>query len=91
MFCYENHNIQYKTVEYHRLLLELCSLVLIVHMLCRPFWISPRQAVVIPVAPPFNAYAEKVSPSFHTFCTFYSFLFFYTLGNHDPEGGLKIR
>ncbi|CAH0388747.1 unnamed protein product [Bemisia tabaci] len=25
-----------------------------------PFWLSPRQAIVIPVAPPFSAYAHKV-------------------------------
>ena len=30
---------------------------------CRPFWLSPRQAVVIPVAPPFDDYAKKVSVS----------------------------
>ena len=32
-------------------------------MFCRPFWLSPRQAVVIPVAPVFDAYALKVSMS----------------------------
>lgn len=26
-----------------------------------PFWLSPRQAVVIPVGPQFDEYAEKVS------------------------------
>jgi threonyl-tRNA synthetase len=26
----------------------------------RPFWLSPRQAIVIPVAPPFDDYAKKV-------------------------------
>ena len=26
-----------------------------------PFWLSPRQAIVIPVAPPFNQYAQEVS------------------------------
>jgi len=36
---------------------------------CRPFWLSPRQAVVIPVAPPFDAYAKKVSVS----CVFPTF------------------
>ena len=25
-----------------------------------PFWLSPRQCMVVPVAPPFNEYAEKV-------------------------------
>ena len=25
-----------------------------------PFWLSPRQAMVVPVAPPFNDYAEEV-------------------------------
>lgn len=25
-----------------------------------PFWLSPRQAVVIPVGPQFDEYAEKV-------------------------------
>jgi len=33
------------------------------HVICRPFWLSPRQAVVIPVAPAFDAYAKKVSVS----------------------------
>jgi threonyl-tRNA synthetase len=26
-----------------------------------PFWLSPRQAMVIPVAPPFDEYAQKAS------------------------------
>lgn len=26
-----------------------------------PFWISPRQGIVVPVAPPFNEYAKQVS------------------------------
>lgn len=26
----------------------------------RPFWISPRQSIVVPVAPPFDEYAHKV-------------------------------
>ena len=25
-----------------------------------PFWLSPRQAMVVPVGPPFNAYAQEV-------------------------------
>jgi len=29
-------------------------------MFCRPFWLSPRQAIVIPVAPVFDDYAKKV-------------------------------
>lgn len=30
----------------------------------RPFWLSPRQVVVIPVAAPFKDYAEHVSQTF---------------------------
>ena len=30
------------------------------YYICRPFWLSPRQAIVVPVAPPFNAYAQQV-------------------------------
>ena len=26
----------------------------------RPFWLSPRQGIVVPVAPPFDDYAKKV-------------------------------
>merc|ERR1719402_1398904 len=35
-----------------------------------PFWLSPRQAVVVPVGPPFNEYAEKVANQLHAagFC-----------------------
>lgn len=31
----------------------------------RPFWLSPRQIVVIPVAAPFRDYAAKVAQTFH--------------------------
>jgi threonyl-tRNA synthetase len=31
----------------------------------RPFWLSPRQIVVIPVAAPFKDYAAKVAQTFH--------------------------
>lgn len=27
-----------------------------------PFWLSPRQCVIIPVAPVYDAYAEEVCP-----------------------------
>lgn len=30
-----------------------------------PFWLSPRQSIVIPVAPPFDEYAQKVSQEIH--------------------------
>ncbi|KAL3866804.1 hypothetical protein ACJMK2_044072 [Sinanodonta woodiana] len=30
-----------------------------------PFWLSPRQAAVIPVAPPFDEYAQKVRQKIH--------------------------
>ncbi|PIK62169.1 putative threonine--tRNA ligase, cytoplasmic-like [Apostichopus japonicus] len=30
-----------------------------------PFWISPRQAIVVPVGPAFNAYAETVTQRLH--------------------------
>ena len=30
-----------------------------------PFWLSPRQAMVVPVGPPFNAYAEEVRDKLH--------------------------
>lgn len=30
----------------------------------RPFWLSPRQIVVIPVAAPFKEYAQKVAQKF---------------------------
>ena len=30
-----------------------------------PFWLSPRQAMVVPVGPPFNAYAEEVREKLH--------------------------
>lgn len=35
-----------------------------------PFWLSPRQAMVVPVGPPFNAYAEEVKTKLHAagFC-----------------------
>lgn len=32
---------------------------------CRPFWISPRQAIIVPVGPAFNAYAETVRQRLH--------------------------
>lgn len=32
---------------------------------CRPFWLSPRQIVVIPVAAPFKEYATQVVKKFH--------------------------
>lgn len=37
-----------------------------------PFWLSPRQAVVIPVGPQFDEYAEKVC--FIFYYNKYSFL-----------------
>merc|ERR1712146_604871 len=30
-----------------------------------PFWLSPRQAIVIPVAPQYNEYAKEVQAFFH--------------------------
>lgn len=32
-----------------------------------PFWLSPRQAIVIPVGPQFDEYSEKASYFFHCF------------------------
>ena len=29
--------------------------------MCRPFWLSPRQAIVIPVAPVYQEYADQVA------------------------------
>ena len=31
----------------------------------RPFWLSPRQAIVLPVGPSCNEYAEKVRQQLH--------------------------
>lgn len=31
-----------------------------------PFWLSPRQAMVVPVAPPFDSYAMEVRHALHT-------------------------
>lgn len=33
--------------------------------LLRPFWLSPRQVMVVPVSPKFDDYASQVSPSYH--------------------------
>jgi threonyl-tRNA synthetase len=30
-------------------------------VLCRPFWLSPRQVLVVPVGQSFNAYAKSVA------------------------------
>jgi len=32
--------------------------------LLRPFWLSPRQVMVVPVSPKFDDYASQVSPSY---------------------------
>lgn len=37
----------------------------IVFFLCRPFWLSPRQAIVVPVGPPFDDYARQVTKQVH--------------------------
>ena len=31
----------------------------------RPFWLSPRQICIVPVAAPFNEYAAKLKKQFH--------------------------
>ena len=31
----------------------------------RPFWLSPRQAIVIPIAPPLDEYANEVRDKLH--------------------------
>lgn len=31
----------------------------------RPFWLSPRQVVIIPVAAPFKGYAQEVAKKLH--------------------------
>lgn len=36
-----------------------------------PFWLSPRQAMIIPVAVPFNDYATKVCPIYFYFSIFF--------------------
>lgn len=33
--------------------------------LCRPFWLSPRQALIVPVAPTYYEYAEEVRQAVH--------------------------
>ena len=33
----------------------------VAHQVDRPFWLSPRQVVVLPVAAPFKAYAQEVA------------------------------
>jgi threonyl-tRNA synthetase len=33
-------------------------------LIIRPFWLSPRQIVVIPVAAPYKEYAQKVTKTF---------------------------
>lgn len=36
-----------------------------------PFWLSPRQAITIPVAPPHNDYAIEVNELCLLFCVFF--------------------
>jgi len=49
-----------------------------------PFWLSPRQCIVIPVGPPFNDYAFKVYKSIIVYC--YSLICNYVfLTNIKPE------
>ena len=48
----------------------LLQTVSIFHCPCRPFWLSPRQSIVVPVAPPFDEYAAKVSPRSDCVCCF---------------------
>lgn len=48
----------------------LLQTVSIFHCPCRPFWLSPRQSIVVPVAPPFDEYAAKVSPWSDCVCCF---------------------
>ncbi|KAI8808402.1 threonyl-tRNA synthetase [Cladochytrium replicatum] len=57
-----------RPVMIHRAILgsvERCTAILMEHFGGKwPFWLSPRQAIVIPVVPAFNAYAEKVAKRF---------------------------
>ena len=42
-----------------------------------PFWISPRQAIVIPVSPKFDEYANKVCFFYYCCYTLIMFVFFF--------------
>ncbi|KAK7116535.1 threonine--tRNA ligase 1, cytoplasmic-like isoform X1 [Littorina saxatilis] len=66
----DDHGERLRPVIVHRAILG--SVERLMAILCEsfggkwPFWLSPRQSIVVPVAPPFDEYAQKVKEQIHS-------------------------
>lgn len=59
---FRNNDSQRERIYYQRRLLidpNLRDISILTK--CRPFWLSPRQVLVVPISPPINEYAKEVA------------------------------